>query len=296
MKRCFAPGILVWALCLGGACSDEIGVYNPGDGGGGDAADLDTGARPLDGDAQGGAADAPAGEGLPGKDARGVDGPCPDALTSCTPGSFVACDPASVLQLCDALGTGTIAIDCAPYLCDAVAKRCSQCDPAAPPTCSKDVLVVCSAEGLQVRTVCPYGCKAGKCLTCTSQLYYRDGDKDGYGNPAAPFSACAQPTGYVADDTDCDDLDPSAHPGQANYFATPTKGTLDYDYNCDKAQEPQFGPFSACTLQGGSCQGTGWLAPVPACGQSGQKVNCTKRSGRNPGCDQNVAKGIQACR
>jgi hypothetical protein len=35
--------------------------------------------------------------------------------------------------------------------------------------------------------------------------YYEDSDGDGYGNPDEMISTCAQPTGYVSDDTDCDD-------------------------------------------------------------------------------------------
>ena len=49
---------------------------------------------------------------------------------------------------------------------------------------------------------------------CTGQAtWYADADGDGYGNPAVTTEACSQPTGYVADDTDCDDTSPSVYPG-----------------------------------------------------------------------------------
>lgn len=40
-----------------------------------------------------------------------------------------------------------------------------------------------------------------------------DADRDGYGDPAAVISACDAPNGYVADATDCNDMDPAVHPG-----------------------------------------------------------------------------------
>ena len=47
--------------------------------------------------------------------------------------------------------------------------------------------------------------------------WYEDADGDGYGNSASTDVACAQPPGFVADDTDCDDSDPAQHPGADEY-------------------------------------------------------------------------------
>ena len=43
--------------------------------------------------------------------------------------------------------------------------------------------------------------------------YYADDDGDSYGNTAKTVEACSTPSGYVTDDTDCDDLDATSNPG-----------------------------------------------------------------------------------
>ena len=50
--------------------------------------------------------------------------------------------------------------------------------------------------------------------------YYRDMDGDGFGNPAVTQMACTQPTGYVTNNTDCDDNDALEKPGQVWYKDT----------------------------------------------------------------------------
>ena len=43
--------------------------------------------------------------------------------------------------------------------------------------------------------------------------YYLDADGDGFGDAAVTQDACAQPAGYVSDNTDCDDDNASVYPG-----------------------------------------------------------------------------------
>ena len=56
--------------------------------------------------------------------------------------------------------------------------------------------------------------------------WYADTDTDDYGDADSPTRACAQPSGYVGDDTDCDDTDADTHPDADEYCDG-------HDDNCD---------------------------------------------------------------
>ena len=58
------------------------------------------------------------------------------------------------------------------------------------------------------------GCSAETApFVVSSPTWYADADGDGYGNAASPLDACAQPAGYVEDNTDCNDSNAAVHPG-----------------------------------------------------------------------------------
>ncbi|MBI2339566.1 MAG: FG-GAP repeat protein, partial [Deltaproteobacteria bacterium] len=50
--------------------------------------------------------------------------------------------------------------------------------------------------------------------TSTGSTWYADTDGDGYGSTSSPQTACSQPSGYVLDNTDCDDAEALANPGE----------------------------------------------------------------------------------
>ncbi len=58
--------------------------------------------------------------------------------------------------------------------------------------------------------------------------WFFDADADGFGDATRSFAACVMPPNWVADPDDCDDTDPSRHPG-----APETDCADPVDYNCD---------------------------------------------------------------
>jgi len=67
--------------------------------------------------------------------------------------------------------------------------------------------------------------------------WYLDADGDGYGRLQDKVQACDQPSGYVADDTDCDDDDPEQSPAASETWYdgvdSDCDGADDYDADAD---------------------------------------------------------------
>lgn len=75
------------------------------------------------------------------------------------------------------------------------------------------------------------------CKECTdgdAKTWFIDHDKDGDGNPAVSTKDCEQPDGYVGNDNDCNDNDPTV-----NSFATEAGGGCEdgVDNDCDGAKD-----------------------------------------------------------
>lgn len=66
------------------------------------------------------------------------------------------------------------------------------------------------------------GCSATSTVasisTYSSLTYYLDNDQDGYGDANTTQASCAQPAGYVLNNSDCNDADSSEHPNQKWYI------------------------------------------------------------------------------
>ena len=65
-----------------------------------------------------------------------------------------------------------------------------------------------------------------------TNTYYADSDGDGHGDPNNSTAACSPPAGYVANDTDCDDMDASKYVGAVCDDGDPNTINDAYDSNC----------------------------------------------------------------
>ena len=62
-----------------------------------------------------------------------------------------------------------------------------------------------------------------------AEVYYADADGDSYGDPDSPATLCSATSGYVSDNTDCEDGDKTAYP-ESRTTEVPKDGT---DQDCD---------------------------------------------------------------
>lgn len=84
--------------------------------------------------------------------------------------------------------------------------------------------------------------------------FYRDLDGDGFGNPAVTTTACTQPTGYVSNNTDCND-NPAT--GGAAIFPGQTETCNSIDDNCaDGIDEGLFPVDFTSVVTNTTCGGT----------------------------------------
>ena len=117
-------------------------------------------------------------------------------------------------------------------------------------------------------------CKCSACSTGPCQLFYRDEDRDGYGdakgtiaNGRAAFGCVnTPPAGFVANKTDCYDdntaVAASVHPNQVGHYSTPYTppgGAPSFDYDCVGTETTATPVFLNASC--GYCTG----APNPGC-------------------------------
>lgn len=97
------------------------------------------------------------------------------------------------------------------------------------------------------------GCTAEAIVTIASgaapSTWYADTDNDSYGDPNNTVSDCNQPSGYVSDDTDCDDTN-------ANVYAGATEVCNGIDDDCDGQVDEGLNCSCSAGYNTNTCLGT----------------------------------------
>ncbi|MFZ5477979.1 MAG: MopE-related protein [Myxococcota bacterium] len=110
-----------------------------------------------------------------------------------------------------------------------------------------------------------------------TSLYYADGDSDGYGDPALDTEGCSAPSGYVANNDDCDDSTATVSPAASetcNGIDDDCDGTTDEDvtttYYADDDNDGYGDPAStvaACSAP------SGYVTDATDCNDSASTAN-----------------------
>jgi len=113
-----------------------------------------------------------------------------------------------------------------------------------------------------------------------ASTWYADVDLDGYGDPLSTSSACGLPSGYVADDSDCDDSSASTHPSADEYcdgVDTDCDGTTDEDAALDAstwyADADTDGYGDTSSTADACVQPSGYVADATDCDDADTSVN-----------------------
>jgi hypothetical protein len=110
--------------------------------------------------------------------------------------------------------------------------------------------------------------------------WYADTDTDGYGNPAVSDIDCYQPTGYVSDNTDCDDGEITTYPTADEYCDTVNNdcdGETDEDHALDAStwyadgDGDDFGDAAVTDIE--CYQPTGYVADNTDCDDNESTIN-----------------------
>jgi hypothetical protein len=112
-----------------------------------------------------------------------------------------------------------------------------------------------------------------------------DCDQDGDGHEA---------TGVLCGGDDCCDTDAHVHPGETAFYSTPGN-CGGFDYNCDGKETPQYGA-AGCSWNTFSCDGDGFDAPIPSCGDVGTFTSCSVPWYNVFSCNGSNQSQAQACR
>jgi hypothetical protein len=236
----------------------------------------------------------------------------------CVPGTG-QCNGA-VPQTCDAQGKWKDGLAC-KYACVGQGQCGGSCQPTSSQTqCVGTTPQHCNQDGNWIsdpikKDVCNAECNPKETLACgncgggvqtcnalgmwgpcnnqpgSPATYYRDADGDSYGDPKVTTTSCTgAPTGYVANNLDCCDLDATAKPtqtvprGSANLCGT-------FDYNCDGFATPK--QYHVCCV----CSSSSDVCATATCGTAITVTSCTEVTYPSYSCTTSSTKSstLQEC-
>jgi len=103
-----------------------------------------------------------------------------------------------------------------------------------------------------------------------ASTWYPDADGDSYGDSSLPANACTQPSGYVADDTDCDDTDAAV-----NTAATESCDGVDNDCDGTTDEDDAVDVSTFYEDQDGDGYGWAWVSTTRCNAPSGYVSDAT---------------------
>jgi hypothetical protein len=111
-------------------------------------------------------------------------------------------------------------------------------------------------------------------VPCTLVDWYLDNDNDSYGDYSNAVSSCTQPSGYVLDNSDCNDLNSAVNPSA-------TEVCDEIDNNCDSNVDEFFDVGTACfSFEANSCGDFGLGNKVCTIDGTGTECNAVTPSER----------------
>ena len=199
------------------------------------------------------------------------DGPRRDAGQRAVRGQHLSRLPGSVLERCNATGSGPVTEDCEPYRCNAWRAAATSAIRRRPPRAAPPKPGRVHGRRVEEEHDLPAGLLGRGVLPRR-----RQGRLDDLRRRLRRHR-------------------PQRPPGQTGFFSTATKGKGNFDYNCDKNEEQEVSQLVNCVRVGSDCQGHGWQqGAIPACGVQGVFITC--RPSGPTSCSHDQSQKAQGCR
>jgi len=121
--------------------------------------------------------------------------------------------------------------------------------------------------------------------------FYEDADSDGFGDPDSSVLDCAQPSGYVIDNTDCDDERDDVNPDAAEVC-----DDEDTDEDCDGLPDDYDSDVEGTTTYYVDADGDGWGANTdPGTGYCTSPSSMVTNNGDCDDSDASISPDMGSC-